>query len=170
MAPRPLYRSRQFFRALRARVTAEDLARVDAVLPPTQAALFRHMPVALQRHHLDVHDDLVAAGCSDPDVLAAALLHDVGKGQVTVWARVAHVALAPFGPVQDRLAATDGPGFRGQLHRLRHHPELGAALAREAGASATTCWLIAHQEDPDPPTDATRRVQLLQLQAVDNQH
>ncbi len=169
MAARPLYRSRQFLRALRAQVSPEDLARVDAVLPPAQAALFRSMPVALQRHHLDVHAHLVAAGCTDPDVLAAALLHDVGKGQVTVWARVVHVLLEPLAGLYARLAA-DGPGFRGQLYRLRHHPELGAAQARAAGASPGTCWLIEHQEDPVLPADAMRRAQLLQLQAVDNQH
>ncbi len=50
------------------------------------------MPVADQRHALDVVARLRAAGLTDPDLLAAALLHDAGKGpRVRLWHRVVAV-------------------------------------------------------------------------------
>jgi hypothetical protein len=45
--------------------------------------------------------------------------------------------------------AAEGLGFRGAAHRLRHHAELGAAMAREAGCSETTVRLIHGHVEPE---------------------
>ena len=77
--PAVWYRVRQFGRALTARVSLEERALVARVLPAPAAALFYHMPRQDQRHGLDVLYGLQARGEDAPELLAAALLHDIGK-------------------------------------------------------------------------------------------
>ncbi len=61
--------------------------------------LFAAMPVADRRHALDVVGRLIAAGHDDPDLLAAALLHDAAKGhRMRLWHRVAGVLLEAMAP------------------------------------------------------------------------
>jgi hypothetical protein len=165
-----LYRARQFGRAVQASVTAADREVAVQHLAPGELAIFDAMPVALQRHHLNVFHDLVAAGCADHDVLVAALIHDAGKGDTNVWARVAYVVLDPVPGAVDRLAPRDGAGFRAMLHRHRHHPRLGADAARAAGASERVVWLIEHQEDDVATAPEPYRLALRQLQAADNRN
>lgn len=71
-------------------LSEEDYKEVAYVLPTTAAfSLFRTMSPADQQHSLRVCRRLSARGCSDVDMLAAALLHDVGKaeGRVPFWTR-----------------------------------------------------------------------------------
>jgi hypothetical protein len=80
---------------------------------------------------------------SDRDLLAAALLHDCGKGRVPLWLRVAYV-VAPW--YVSRLADEAGPaaeGRPGAALRLVRHAELGAERARQAGSSETTVRYIS---------------------------
>jgi hypothetical protein len=57
------------------------------------------MPVADRRHALDVVDRLLHAGHEDPDLLAAALLHDAAKGhRMRLWHRVAGVLMEAAAP------------------------------------------------------------------------
>src|SRR5437660_5792779 len=75
-------------------LTAQDYKEVAALLPTAGAlSLFRTMSPADQRHSLRVCRKLLARGCKDKDMLAAALLHDVGKaqGRVPFWTRPAIV-------------------------------------------------------------------------------
>ena len=67
----------------------EDYAEVEQWLPASAIALFCQMSVADQRHSLRVCRGLQARGCVERDMLAAALLHDVGKaqGRVPFWTR-----------------------------------------------------------------------------------
>src|ERR1700726_1141381 len=70
-------------------LTAEERAEVARWLPPSALPLFQSMSAADQRHSLRVCQGLQARGCTDKDMLAAALLHDVGKagGRVAFWTR-----------------------------------------------------------------------------------
>src|SRR5579859_906358 len=71
-----------------------DHNEVAAILPSAAAqSLFRAMSSADQQHSLRVCRGLQARGCTDKDMLAAALLHDVGKsqGRVPFWTRPAIV-------------------------------------------------------------------------------
>src|SRR5436305_1281202 len=75
-------------------LSEEDYKEVAVILPTTAAlSLFRTMSPADQQHSLRVCRRLKTRGCSDVDMLAAALLHDVGKaeGRVPFWTRPAIV-------------------------------------------------------------------------------
>ena len=161
---RAAYRSRQFFGSLRARVGEEERLEVAAHLTPAEQDLFYSMEPRDQRHALDTLGILRAGGQRDPSLLAAALLHDVGKGPIRLWHRVAFVLLKAVSPgFLSRLAAGDGPGWRGALARSLNHAERGAALAEAAGSTAEAVRLIRLHRTP-PGDD----VVLALLQAADD--
>jgi hypothetical protein len=109
------------------------------------------MPVADQRHALDVVARLERAGETDPDLLAAALLHDTGKGRrVRLWHRVAVVLLGAVGPgVLTRLAVEDPGSWRYPFWVHLHHAELSARAAVAAGCGPRVAAFIAG--DPSGP-------------------
>ena len=140
---RAAHRSRQFFRALRARLKEEERAEVTTHLTSAEQHLFYSMDVRDQRHALDVFYALEAAGHRDASLLAAAFLHDVGKGPIRLWQRVAFVLLRAVSPrLLRRLARADDAGWRGALARCLDHAERGAALAEAASSMAETVRLI----------------------------
>jgi hypothetical protein len=132
---------------LGARVTAEEWASLRGWLTPAQLALFARMSVPDQRHGLDVVAALRRAGVDDPDLLVAGLLHDAGKGDVGLAARVLAALAARYG---DAVVAPARwiPPLRRALRRLRRHPERSAELARRAGCSPRVVQLIRWQEEP----------------------
>lgn len=163
------YRLRQGFSALRPRLPHDRDEILAAVVTPAQAAAFRGLPAHDQAHLCRVCRILLASGVADRDLLAAALLHDVGKadagGRVRLPDRVARVLLAWLAPrLLARLAALPAPGPRRGFALAVHHPRLGAERAAQLGCSRRTCWLIAHHEDEPPPDDPD----LLRLMAADH--
>ena len=114
------------------------------MLPAAAWPLFAPMPVADRRHGLDVARRLLAAGHDDPDLLAAALLHDVAKGdRLRLWHRVVGVLLEAFAPRSlARLASPDPRSWRHPLHLYLHHATLSADAARAAGCSERTVAFI----------------------------
>ena len=143
---RPLYRSRQVWKALRPKIDDEALAAACAMLNQGEARLLFAMQRRDQRHALEVYRRLREASVSDPSALAAALLHDCGKGVVPVWLRILYV-LRPS--LVDRLAREDAPGVRGAAWRLRHHEAIGARKALAAGSSETTMRFIEGRPLPE---------------------
>jgi hypothetical protein len=141
---RPLYRSRQALHALRPRIEDGELALARQTLSQAEARLFFAMERRDQRHALEVARRL-CEHTDDGAVLVAALLHDCGKGRVPLWLRVLNV----LSPGAVRLLAAEGSGWRGAAYRLRHHAELGAAMAREAGCGETTVRLILGHIEPE---------------------
>jgi hypothetical protein len=168
------YRSRQFFIALLAGVSAAEMAEARQVLGSDLYLLFAALPQQYRRHALNVCRRVVEAGCHDRDVLQAALLHDAGKFDpislryVTIFHRVAVVLLevAPGGrPVLRQLSR---PGSLRDFalypfYLSRHHPYLGARLAAEHGASDAVVALIAGHH-----RHSGQNAQLLALQAADD--
>jgi hypothetical protein len=149
---RPAYRVRQFRDHLLARVAPDERAAAHEALPPAAAAVFDGMPIADQRHALDVVARLRAAGQTDPDLVVAALLHYAGKGdRVRLWHRVATVLVAAVAPSRlDRLGSTDPGSWRYGFHVQRHHEQLSADAALAAGCSPRVAALIAGTADaPD---------------------
>ncbi len=145
------YRVRQFFRALTARVSEEELEQAAGILTPASLALFRSMATQDQRHALDVCAALRQAGHSDPDLLAAALLHDVGKsaGQLSAWHRAIIVLLERFAPrLLARLSRGEPDSWRRPFAIHASHPEVGARWAQEAGCRPLTAALIRRHEEP----------------------
>ena len=160
---RAAYRSRQFFGALRARLEEGERAEVAAHLTPAEQRLFSAMDLRDQRHALDVFRVLKSGGERDAALLAAALLHDVGKGPIRLWQRVAFVLLRAISPrLLRRLASANGGGWRGALGRSLDHAERGAALAEAAGSTPETVRLIRLHRSP-----AGDDVALSLLQAAD---
>jgi hypothetical protein len=141
---RPVYRLGQFLAHVRARVEPAEEALAAGLLPPAALALFVAMPVADRRHALDVAHRLVASGTDDPDLLAAALLHDAAKGdRMRLWHRVAGVLLDAVAPaLLTRLASSDPRSWRYGFHLYRQHGPMSADLALEAGCSPRTATFI----------------------------
>lgn len=169
------YRVQQFLGALWPRVTPDEQAQLGRWLPPHGVTLFRQMTLRDQRHSLDVFDRLRRTAPDQPDLLAAALLHDAAKtaqpGQpVRLHHRVLMVLMEAIRPGWARQAANAAPGdWRYPLYLLVHHPEQGARLAEAAGCSALTVELIRrHQDKLDrQPLGETERLLAL-LQAADD--
>lgn len=152
-----LYRAWQFFRAAFGRVRTAEVEGAARYLEPAQMALFRRMPRCDQRHGLDVFATLWAAGERDEALLAAALLHDVGKagGGLTLWHRVAVVLL---GHRVDRWAG-DGRGWRAPLAVHVQHAEMGARRAAAVGCAPDMVDLIRRHHDPAPDDRRTAALQ-----------
>jgi hypothetical protein len=153
MANRALYRSRQFFGSIRPRVDAALRDEAFALLGAGERRLFESMTPRDQQHCLAVYRLLREQGHDDRDLLAAALLHDAGKGCVALWHRVAYVLL-PRWLLQRIAIEGETPGWRQALYRCLNHAELGARLAQEAGASDATIALIGERL---PATDERLR-------------
>jgi hypothetical protein len=162
MMPRPWHRVRQFFGALRPRVTAADRAQAYAYLAPAEQALFGTMTLRDQQHGIIVMRRVADRAANDRLLCAAALLHDCGKGRVALWHRVLHVVLGAAPGAHQRVASQHGAGWRQALWRLLHHAALGADLAAQAGADPDVVRMIREQDARQP--DA----RLALLQAADN--
>lgn len=73
------YRIWQLWRAVFGRISADDLQFVQQTLTSAEYTLFLSMPSYDRRHTLDVAALLHAAGTHESELLAMALLHDIGK-------------------------------------------------------------------------------------------
>ena len=152
-----MHRVGQFVAHVRARVDPAEEAIVERVLPERAQALFHGMPVADRRHGLDVAQRLVASGHDDRDLLAAALLHDAGKGhRLRLWHRVAGVLLEAVAPgVLRRLASPDPRSWRHPFHLYLHHDAISAEMAVEAGCDPRAGAFIRGQAaQTDAPLQA----------------
>ena len=144
------YRVNQFWRALRTPARVVDTGQISIYLSPSQIALFRQMQPSEQWHASLVVQRLKDEGQDHPDLLTAALLHDVGK------------ILCPLSPLEramivlgkkfiQHLASRWGKGTRRDFRRpfvvAERHAEWGADLASRVGASTLTVNLIRRHQD-----------------------
>ncbi len=122
-----------------------DLALAREYLADGLLALFAAQEPRDQRHSAGTARWLLERGHDgNRDLLAAALLHDVGKGAQRTRDRVAHV-LTGWAP--DALAASAGSRFemRRAIARSRAHSERGADLLTDAGAPVRVIeWTRRH--------------------------
>ncbi len=150
---RARYRVRQFTRGLRPRLEAGEIAEARGRLTPAEFRLFLHAQARDRRHSMDLYRRLQREGASDA-MLVAALLHDVGKGQIATWHRVLFVML---GPLAGALAGQSGPRWRRALWRLRHHARLSAEMLRRIDTSPRVIEIVERHTQPrtgDPQIDA----------------
>lgn len=174
------YRIRQFWEALHAAPTEYELAEVRGVLSPPLMVLFLQMQPGEQAHSLRIYRGLCDRGETHPDLLVAALLHDVGKSRhpLRLWERVLIVlAQKLFGKRMKAWGQGQPRGWRRAFVIAEQHPAWGAELAAQAGASPLAVRLIRHhQEGPDPDlplphADKALEARLLvHLQLLDNQN
>jgi hypothetical protein len=130
-------RIRQGLRAMTAFMRPVDYEAVGEVLTPELLALFKRMRASEQQHCLRVMDALRREGQDDPDLLTAALLHDVGKTRypLTLFGRTSAVLITRFAPrLAERWSEGEPRGWRRPLVIARCHPagasERAANLAR----------------------------------------
>jgi hypothetical protein len=152
-----VHRVAQFIGYLTARIDPGEIERARPLLPATAWTLFTQMPTADRRHALDVAGRLVAAGQRDPDLLAAALLHDAAKGhRMRLWHRVAGVLLEAGAPrALARLASPDQGSWRHPFHLYLHHAAISADAALAAGCSPRAAGFIRGSTEPVDASLAT---------------
>jgi hypothetical protein len=170
------YRLQQFWQIVTAQpLTAEAQTAVDAILPTAaQRRLFQTLSLSDQWHSLRVMQTLQAAGQTDPDLLTAALLHDVGKTKLrlTLWDRTLIVLAGFLWP--GKLAAWgrgDGQDWRRPFVVKARHPEWSAEMATAVGCSPRSVSLMRRHQDKLTTTAVTPEDALLQqLQWADDQN
>jgi len=172
---RARYRSLQFFKAVSATVTQEDLALVESVLTnPAQRELFQRMTVADRRHAVALLRALRAQRHTHPALMQAALLHDVAKSGagISVFHRVVIVLLQALRPGWLAWLADDGGGpWRRPFAQYLHHPTVGAGWAEAAGCLPLAVSMIRRHQLPLSPQSGTLEDELLgHLQAADDQN
>ena len=151
MISRLTYRSRQFWNALLSPYTRVPSEILLAVLTPTQIVLFRRLQPAEQTHAHSIFKHLQAEGNSTADLLAAALLHDVGKilHPLSIFDRVLIVVGKRLFPHKSaRWAEGPAHGLRLPFVVAERHAGWGAELAAQAGASPQTVELIRRHHEP----------------------
>ena len=153
-------RGGQFFRALFARVEAQEIERIARDLTPAQLALFARMQRSDQRHSLDVWNTLRDAGYDDPILLQAALLHDVGKAamRLSVWHRVAFVLVKRFAPDWLARLSDDERGWKIPFAAYARHAQRSADWAEGAGTDpiVVACICSHHKLALDERSAALR--------------
>lgn len=161
------YRVRQFTRGLRPHLAPREIEEVRERLSPAELDLFLRAEPRDRRHSFDLYRLLQREAAADDsaatnDLFTAALLHDVGKGPLLVWQRVAFVLLSALTPrLARRLERRAGllreasvlDRWRDALWRLRHHAALGAVLAEAAGSSPRVVELIRRHTEAVPDDD-----------------
>jgi hypothetical protein len=137
----------------------QECQEVASHLDAAALYLFESLSPADQRHSLRVCRRLQMRGQTSADILAAALLHDIGKasGRVPFWTRPAIVIGKRCAPrLLARLTVypvkrTDLPHWRRALSYAWWHAEVGADLAMAAGLSERAVHYIRMHHRPDCP-------------------
>lgn len=161
------YRARQLWRTVTARALQPDeIAEIQAALSAEEYRLFLRYDMTDQQHCYRVLRSLRDKGAADADLLAAALLHDIGKTEV---------ALSSV----DRIVGTIAErGWRGSLERWGHeapegwrrpfsvrvqHADWGAQLAERAGSRPRVVCLIRRHQDKSVDGLTAEDARLLRL-------
>jgi hypothetical protein len=163
MAGRLLYRTRQFWHYLSASPASNDLDSIKEYLPLHLYSLFLDLSNEEQAHSINILTKLLENGEENPELLRAALLHDVGKSRfpLRMWERVFIVIakssfsegvktcgknnpLAPSPGIWNRLIWS----LKKPFMVAEMHPEWGAKMVSDAGGSPLLVSLIRrHQEE-----------------------
>lgn len=169
-----VYRLAQLRAILSAGPLSDDARReVAGQLTLPEQELFYRYTHADQWHAIRVLHCLRDAGYNHPDLLAAALLHDVGKSRcpLSAWDRtviVAGEALVPRRVKQWGLGS--GDSWRRPFVARARHPEWGAEMATAAGSRPAVIELIRrHQDKLDVAQSENDRL-LTYLQWADDQN
>jgi hypothetical protein len=150
-----LYRVRQFWRTITANNDPPELERALSLLNPEQAGLFLRLQTGEKNHAMAMLRTLTRQGEKHPDLLVAALLHDVGKVNYPMnpLERALVVLLRAFLPRQaqqwgevPRAGWESTPSWRKPFVLAAQHSQWGAQLAEKSGVRPLTEALIRLHE------------------------
>ncbi len=169
------YRAGQFWSALFTRPRTAELDTVRQLLTPRQFALFERMQPSEQAHAIGVMRNILARPeRAHPDLLVAALLHDVGKARypLRLWERVIIVLGRAVLPRRAQAWGRRQPrGWVRPFVVAARHPAWGAEMAAEAGVSPLARSLIRrHQDRVDRASNSLEDRLLAILQAADDEN
>jgi hypothetical protein len=149
-------------------LTEEDYREVAHWLPESAWELFRTMSRADQQHSLRVCRGLQERACLEGDLLAAALLHDVGKGggRVPFWTRPVIVLGKVVAPGWlkrsvvgvEQLERKEVSKWRRALSFAWWHAEVGARQAERAGLSERAILYIRTHHQAHGPAALLHQV------------
>jgi len=151
----------RFFTALSPRgpAPADESWALDHLIEGEQA-LWRRMSGPDRRHAVGVARDTIRLLESEPpgrEVVAAALLHDVGKVESSfgtfarVWVTFAALAVGRARLIRwaGDLSRGGRPSWRSRVGLYLTHDRLGAELLRRAGSQTlTVSWALEHHLAP----------------------
>jgi putative nucleotidyltransferase with HDIG domain len=170
-----LYRIRQFKQAIAApELNDIQLTEVKEILEGAELALFLRFDRGEQWHSFQVMRTLKEAGHDQPELLQAALLHDVGKTRspLSVWDRSFVVVMKKMLPGKTAVWGNhSAQGWKRPFVVKAQHPEWGAEMAEAAGSSALVVNLIRRHQDDLIESDHPEEDKLLRLlQWADDQN
>lgn len=128
-----------------------------------------------QLHSLAVLRQALKADADAPkDLIAAALLHDVGKARyhLAVWQKTLAVLLEAIAPgLCRKLSASEPISFwRAPFIVRQRHPRWSGEILRGCNSSAAVIWLVEHhQEEPERYRDHELHDLLARLQRADSE-
>jgi len=146
---------RRFFGSLKPGGPAEaDRAWVEATLSEAEYGLWRRMSGPDRRHSVQVGRDVerMLGNEATVPVLAAALLHDVGKidADLGTWGRVIATLSAKVAGRDAAKLWIKSNGFTRKVGLYLHHPEVGADMLELAGSDPlTVSWTEEHHRPPE---------------------
>jgi len=164
------HRVAQFLRAAFARPAAGEGALVEQHLPPPLRPAFTRLSRAEQAHALATLRTLLRRGQTDPDLLVAALVHDLGKSRapLRLMERVLVVLAQSCLPRQAaRWGQGEPHGWRRAFVVAAQHAAWGEALVLEAGGSPRLAEIVRRHHDPLPAATTPVDGLLKALQASD---
>ena len=159
-------RIKQFFRAISAKLSADDNIYISTHLSPAEQKLFFAMDVVDQCHSLRVAYTIERFVIEDTQgvdrdfLIRCALLHDIGrvKGDMSLFGKVFVVLVSAFFP-----SFADSLELKGShlLYIYRHHAEIGAKKLQDIGLYKEA-KIIARHHSPSADSDP-RELKLLRI-------
>ena len=165
MFDRLIYRTRQLFFALTAKMNDQDKALVRQYLDIKESALFFGLPEFEQKHSVVVAQKMVAEskGMHSIDqrkLIRLGLLHDIGKSAIrlAILDKVVLVVIHKFiCPLYDFIAkrgeSEDSATFVRQFYVHKYHGSIGAKMLKRIGESEDIVKEVALHDEPKASTD-----------------
>lgn len=144
----------RFFDVLTAEpLRPEDRSRLDEWLSPIEQAIFFDQSVADQRHGLECGLEVAIEHGDRPELVRAALLHDVGKR---------HARLGPLGRVFASVLIRLGLPVGARVRSYEAHGPIGASELLELGAGTLVVDFARHHHVARPPSITPQDWELLE--------